>query len=178
MNFRILDAFELSRNLLQNNCFKCKWTGDYIISLIQGILKLDGICFISWREILVLATQHYHNNEKDINIEKVTRSHLADLLYMFNDLKLKFLYSDKDESQLYIIEIQTYMTEVSVYLIEKRELERRIKSSMEYQINSLIQKFDIIFDNNDGFKTPPSHVSDNKKIQETSSKQPKKKEKK
>ncbi|RHZ77911.1 hypothetical protein Glove_168g307 [Diversispora epigaea] len=235
---QFLDAFESSRNPLQNNCLEREWTGDYIIPLIQGVLKLDGICSIPWGEISVLATQRRRNNEKDINIEKVTRSHLADLLCkyeqyeivcglicggphfydltkhssdqfnlprmmkdMFDDLELKFLYSGKDGSQLYTIGIQTYMTEVSVYLIEKREVyflhhlksfnlplsfsayqslkgALRVAWNIRGLVNSLIRKFDIIFDNNDGFKTPPPRVSDNKKTQETPPKQPKKKEKK
>ncbi|RHZ56350.1 hypothetical protein Glove_402g44 [Diversispora epigaea] len=68
-------------------------------------------------------------------------------------------------SQLYTIGIQTYMTEVGVYLIEKRTL--RVAWNIRGLVNSLIRKFDIIFDNNYGFKTPPPRVSDNMKTQET-----------
>ncbi|CAG8668557.1 14341_t:CDS:10, partial [Acaulospora morrowiae] len=231
---QFLDAFESSRNPLQNNCLEREWTGDYIIPLIQGVLKLDGICYIPWGEISVLATQYRRNNEKDIYMEKVARSHLADLLCkyeqyeivcglicggplsyditkhsfdqfhlsrmmkdMLDDLELKFLNSGKDGLKLYTIGIQTHMTEVNVYLIEKREVyflhhlksfnlplsfsayqslkgALRVAWNIRGLVNSLIQKFDVIFDNNDGFKTPPS-VSDNKKTQETPPKQPKKK---
>ncbi|RHZ76279.1 hypothetical protein Glove_199g101 [Diversispora epigaea] len=200
---QFLYAFESYRNPLQNNCLEREWTGDYIIPLIQGVLKLDGTCSIPWGEISVLATQRRRNNEKDINIEKVTRSHLADLLCkyeqyeivcglicggphfydltkyssdqfnlprmmkdMFDDLELKFLYSGKDGSQLYTIGIQTYISAL------------RVVWDIRGLVNSLIQKFDIIFDNNDGFKTPPPRVSGDKKTQETPPKQPKKKEKK
>ncbi|CAG8634719.1 9927_t:CDS:2, partial [Diversispora eburnea] len=85
---QFLDAFESYRNPLQNNCLEREWTGDYIIPLIQGVLKLDGTCSIPWGEISVLATQRRRNNEKDINIEKVTRSHLADLLCKYEQYEI------------------------------------------------------------------------------------------
>jgi len=43
---QFLDAFESFRNPLQNDCHEREWTGDYIIPLIQGALKLDGNFYV------------------------------------------------------------------------------------------------------------------------------------
>lgn len=43
-----LDAFESPRNPLRNDCHEREWTGDYIIPLIQGALKLDGKFRVPW----------------------------------------------------------------------------------------------------------------------------------
>ncbi|CAG8649618.1 8010_t:CDS:2, partial [Ambispora gerdemannii] len=43
---QFLDAFELFRNPLQNDCHEREWTGDYLIPLIQGVLKLDGNFYV------------------------------------------------------------------------------------------------------------------------------------
>ncbi|GES94533.1 hypothetical protein GLOIN_2v1487478 [Rhizophagus clarus] len=128
---QFLDAFESLRNPLQNDCHEREWTGDYIIPLIQGALKLDGNFYVPWGEISVLATKRRRNNDKDILTEQVERSHQVDLLYEFNlprimkdmldDLELKLLYAGKNGLHPYILGIQTYMTEVRVYLMEKRE---------------------------------------------------------
>ncbi|CAG8466371.1 5931_t:CDS:10 [Scutellospora calospora] len=220
---QFLDAFESFRNPLENGCHEREWTGDYIIPLIQGVLKLDGNCFVPWGEISVLATQNRRNNNKDINTEKVIRGRQADFLCkyeqyeivcglvcggphfhdltkhasdqfylkqmmkdMLDNLRLKFFYSDKDE--LYTLGIHVYMTEVRVYLIEKQEvyffhhlksfnlplsfsayhsLKGALRTAWNIRglVNSLIRKFNIIVDNNDGFKTPPMHMSDDMKTQ-------------
>ncbi|CAG8507582.1 1927_t:CDS:10 [Diversispora eburnea] len=230
---QFLNAFESFRNPLVNDCHEREWTGEYIIPLIKGVLSLDDNCIVPWGEISVLATQFRRNNSKDINTEKVTRSHLADFLCkyerneiafglvcggphaydltkyasdqfnlprmmkdMLDDLVLKFYYANNPK--LYIIGIQIYMTEVQIYLMEKHEIYflhhlksfdlpisfssyKSLKSALKTVwnirglINSLIREFDIIFDNNDGFKTPPPRLSDNMKTKETPSKQPKKK---
>ncbi|RHZ79259.1 hypothetical protein Glove_150g88 [Diversispora epigaea] len=229
---QFLDAFESFRNPLENYCNERQWTGNYIIPLIEGILKLNGRCLVPWGEVAVLATQHRRNNDKDINIEKVTRSHLADFLCryerneivcglicggphaydltkyasdqfnlprmmkdMLDDLLLKFYYANH---KLYTIGIQVYMTEIQVYMMEKREIYffHHLKSfdlpisfssynSLKYAlrtmwnirglVNSLIQEFDIILDDNDGFRTPPLRVLYDMKTQITPPKQPKKK---
>ncbi|CAG8601104.1 1521_t:CDS:2, partial [Diversispora eburnea] len=78
---QFLDAFESFQNpLLEHNCNERQWTGDYIIPLMQGVLKLDGRYLALWGEASVLATQRCRNNNKDINTKRVTRSHLADFL--------------------------------------------------------------------------------------------------
>ncbi|KAG9296337.1 hypothetical protein G9A89_014929 [Geosiphon pyriformis] len=45
---QFLDVFKSSCNLLQNNCQKREWFGDYIVPLFQGALKLDGNCRVPW----------------------------------------------------------------------------------------------------------------------------------
>nr|CAG8614972.1 1638_t:CDS:10 [Entrophospora candida] len=229
---QFLDAFETFRSPLENNCNEREWTGDYIIPLIQRVLKLDGRCLVPWGEVSVLATQRRRNNSKDINTEKVTRSHQADFLCryerneiacglvcggphaydltkyasdqfnlprmmkdMLDDLMLKFYYANNHK--LYIIGIQVYMTEVQIYIMEKREIYflHHLKSfdlpisfssynSLKFAlrtvwnirglVNSLIQEFDIILDGHEGFETPP-RVSGDMKTQVTPPKQPKKK---
>lgn len=225
---QFLDAFESLRNPRE-------WTGDYIIPLIQGALKLDGSFYVPWGEISVLATQRRRNNDKDILTEQVERSHQVDLLCnyeqyevacalacggpytydltklasdefnlprimkdMLDDLELKLLYAGKNGLHPYILGIQTYMTEVRVYLMEKREVyflhhlksfnlpltfsayhylksALRVAWNIRGLINFLVREFDTVDDDDDGFKTPPVTSSDNKKTQRTPPKQPKKK---
>ncbi|CAG8594802.1 15501_t:CDS:2, partial [Acaulospora morrowiae] len=230
---QFLDAFESLRNPLQNDCNEREWTGDYIIPLIQGALKLDGNFYVPWGEISVLATQRRRNNDKDILTEQVERSHQVDLLCnyeqyevacalacggpytydltklasddfnlprimkdMLDDLELKLLCAGKDGLHPYILGIQTYMTEVRIYLMEKREVyflhhlksfnlpltfsayhylksALRVAWNIRGLIKSLVREFDTVDD--DGFKTPPVTPSDNMKTQQTPQKQPKKK---
>ncbi|CAI2190654.1 4908_t:CDS:10 [Funneliformis geosporum] len=210
---QFLDAFESLRNPLQNDCHEREWTGDYIIPLIQGALKLDGNFYVPWGEISVLATQRRRNNDKDILTEQVERSHQVDLLCnyeqyevacalacggpytydltklasdefnlprimkdMLDDLELKLLYAGKNGLHPYILGIQTYDRGSNLPDGETLPLfEICFKSGMEHSglINSLVREFDTVDD--DGFKTPPVTSSDNKKTQQTPSKQPKKK---
>ncbi|RHZ66968.1 hypothetical protein Glove_303g115 [Diversispora epigaea] len=104
---------------------------------------------------------------------------------MLDDLLLKFYYANH---KLFIIGIQVYMTEVQIYMMEKREIYflHHLKSfelpitfssynnlkfalrtmwNIRGLVNSLIREFDIILEDNDGFKTPPRRVSDNMKTQ-------------
>ncbi|CAG8555807.1 27580_t:CDS:2, partial [Dentiscutata erythropus] len=85
---------------------------------------------------------------------------------MLDDFESKFLYAGKKGLHPYIIGIQTYITEVRVYLMEKRRNVRGL-------INFLVWKLDTIDD--DGFKTPPVTLSNNIKTQQTPPKQQKKK---
>jgi len=115
---------------------------------------------------------------------------------MLDDLELKLLYAGKNGLHPYILGIQTYMTEVRIYLMEKREVyflhhlksfnlpltfsayhylksALRVAWNIRGLINSLVREFDTVDD--DGFKTPPVTSSDNQKTQQTPPKQPKKK---
>ncbi|CAG8461019.1 7964_t:CDS:10 [Cetraspora pellucida] len=234
---QFLDAFESLRNPLQNNCHEREWTGDYLIPLIQGVLKLDGNFYVPWGEISVLASLRRRNNDKDILIEQVDRSHQVDLLCnyeqyeiacalacggpysydltklasdefnlprimkdMLDDLELKLLKAGKNQLRPYIIGIQSYMTEIRVYLIEKHEIyflhhlksfnlpltfstyyylkvALRVAWNIRGLVNSLVWelKETLIDDDNDGFKTPPTVLLNNMKTIETPPKQPKKK---
>ncbi|CAG8641789.1 8019_t:CDS:2 [Paraglomus brasilianum] len=223
---KCLDAFELFRNPLQNDCHEREWTGE-----------LDGNFYVPWGEISVLASLRRRNNDKDILIEQLERSHQVDLLcnyeqyeiacalacggpYSYNltklasdefnlprimkdmldDLELKLLKAGKDQLRPYIIGIQSYMTEIRVYLMERREIyflhhlksfnlpltfptyhylkvALRVAWNIRGLVNSLVRELEetIINDDNDGFKTPPTVLSNNMKTNETPPKQPKKK---
>ncbi|CAG8753315.1 uncharacterized protein OCT59_010658 [Rhizophagus irregularis] len=229
---QFLDAFESPRN----DCHEREWTGDYIIPLIQGALKLDGKFRVPWGEVSVLATLRRRNNDKDILAEQVERGYQVDILCnceqyeiacalvcggpysydltklasdefnlprimkdMLDDLEMKFLYSGKNGMELYIVEIQAYMTEVRIYLIEKREIYffhhlktfnlpltfstyKSLKCALRVAwyirglLNSLVQELNTVNAGDDGgFKTPPTTSSVNKKTMQTPSKQPKRK---
>ncbi|CAG8693554.1 4525_t:CDS:10 [Funneliformis caledonium] len=176
---QFLDAFESLRNPLQNDCHEREWTGDYIIPLIQGALKLDG-SYVPWGEISVLATQRRRNNDKDILTEQVERSHQVDLLcnyeqyevacalacggpYTYDLTKLasdefnlprimKDMLDDLELKLLYAGKngLHPYILGIQTYMTEVRVyLMEKRESSMEH--------------------------SDNKKTQRTPPKQPKKK---
>ncbi|CAG8459931.1 7911_t:CDS:10 [Paraglomus brasilianum] len=157
---QFLDAFESSRNPLQNNCYEREWLGGYLVPLLQGALALDGNCRVRWGEASVLSTQHRRNQDRDVFELQVERAHMADLLCvyeqhevmcllacggpdfydltkmasdefnlprmmkdMLDNLQAKFpcMIGDK---KLYIIGIQTYMTEVRLYIMERNEVYR------------------------------------------------------
>ncbi|CAG8548826.1 3854_t:CDS:10 [Paraglomus occultum] len=238
---QFLDAFESLRNPLQNNCHEREWTGDYLIPLIQGVLKLklDGNLYVPWGEISVLASLRCRNNDKDKLIEQLERNHQVDLLCnyeqyeiacalacggphsynltklasdefnlprimkdMLDDLELKLLKAGKGQLRPYVIGIQSYinMTEIRVYLMERREIyflhhlksfnlpltfstyhylkvALRVAWNIRGLVNSLVRELEetIIHDDDDGFKTPPTMLSNNMKTNETPPKQPKKK---
>ncbi|RUP19242.1 hypothetical protein BC936DRAFT_139334 [Jimgerdemannia flammicorona] len=39
-----LDAFEAVKSPLDSECNETEWKGDYVVPLLQGALKLDGMC--------------------------------------------------------------------------------------------------------------------------------------
>ncbi|KAG9293161.1 hypothetical protein G9A89_010498 [Geosiphon pyriformis] len=104
---------------------------------------------------------------------------------MLDDLELKFLYAGNNVLQPYIVGIQTYMTQVRIYLIEKREVYflhhlksfnlpltfstyHHLKSALRVAwnirglVNALVREFDNVDD--DGFKTPPVTSSDKRRL--------------
>ncbi|CAG8663389.1 5290_t:CDS:10 [Funneliformis caledonium] len=194
---QFLDVFESLRNPLQNDCHEREWIGDYLVPLIQGVLKLDGNFYVPWGEISVLASLRRRNNDKDILIEQLERSHQVDLLCNNEQYeiacalacgyarrsRLKLLQVGKVGLRPYIIGIQSYMTEVRVYLMERREIyflhhlksfnlpltfstyhylkvALRVAWNVRGLVNSLVRELEtIVDDNDDGFKTPPIMLS-------------------
>lgn len=43
-----LDAFEAVRSPLDSECNENEWKGDYVVPLLQGVLKVDGMCRVRW----------------------------------------------------------------------------------------------------------------------------------
>ncbi|RUS26822.1 hypothetical protein BC938DRAFT_484073 [Jimgerdemannia flammicorona] len=68
---------------LDSECDETEWMGDYVVPLLQGALKLDGMCRVRWGEISVRASQDRRNHDKDVLVEAVDRAHLADLLCQY-----------------------------------------------------------------------------------------------
>ncbi|RUS29903.1 hypothetical protein BC938DRAFT_480087, partial [Jimgerdemannia flammicorona] len=151
---QFLDAFEAVKSPLDSECNETEWKGDYVVPLLQGALKLDGM-----GEISVLASQDRRNHDKDVLVEAVDRAHLADLLCqyesheivcllacggpynsdvtkpasdefqlqrmmkdMLDALHIKFYRAKVDGTCLYVLGIQTYLAEVRIYLMEKRDV--------------------------------------------------------
>jgi len=85
---QFLDAFEAYKNPLESNCNETEWLGAYIVPLLEGALKLDGVCRVSWGETSVQASQHRRNHNKDVLTETVERGHLADLLCVYENHKM------------------------------------------------------------------------------------------
>ncbi|RUO95334.1 hypothetical protein BC936DRAFT_144409, partial [Jimgerdemannia flammicorona] len=80
---QFLDAFEAVKSPLDSECGETEWMGDYVVPLLQGALKLDGMCRVRWGEISVRASQDRRNHDKDVLVEAVNRAHLADLLCQY-----------------------------------------------------------------------------------------------
>ncbi|GBC36320.2 hypothetical protein GLOIN_2v1649442 [Rhizophagus irregularis DAOM 181602=DAOM 197198] len=136
-----LDAFESEYNpIQQNDCGEREWFGEYVIPIFQGALKLDSFCRVPWGEITVVATDllckidqqevvcglacggpHKYDLTKWASDEYQLPRMLKDTL---DDILEKFRGASRDSSNLYTIGIQLYMTEIRIYMMEKRDIYR------------------------------------------------------
>ncbi|RUP43372.1 hypothetical protein BC936DRAFT_137282, partial [Jimgerdemannia flammicorona] len=73
------------QNPLESNCNETEWLGAYIVPLLEGALKLDGVCRVSWGETSVQASQRRRNHNKDVLTETVEHGHLVDLLCAYEN---------------------------------------------------------------------------------------------
>ncbi|CAJ0907814.1 10320_t:CDS:2, partial [Entrophospora sp. SA101] len=145
-NFFSLDAFESEYNpIQQNDCGEMEWFGDYIIPIFKGALKLNTSCRVPWNSLEYLLER---GNLADllckINQQEVfcglgcSSPHKYDLTKwnsdpyqlprmlkdMLGDMLKRFRSRNKCTSNLYTIGIQQYMTEIRVYMMEKRDIYR------------------------------------------------------
>ncbi|KAG9301500.1 hypothetical protein G9A89_008352 [Geosiphon pyriformis] len=72
-------AFKVVKNPLESQCDETEWMGDYIVPLLQGALKLNGLCRVR------------RNQDEDVLTATALRAHLADLLCMYENQELCLL---------------------------------------------------------------------------------------
>ncbi|CAJ0627479.1 1330_t:CDS:2, partial [Entrophospora sp. SA101] len=114
-NFFSLDAFESEYNpIQQNDCGEMEWFGDYIIPIFKGALKLNTSCRVP-------CSPHKYDltkwNSDPYQLPRMLKDMLGDMLKRFRS-------RNKCTSNLYTIGIQQYMTEIRVYMMEKRDIYR------------------------------------------------------
>ncbi|RUP22168.1 hypothetical protein BC936DRAFT_139108 [Jimgerdemannia flammicorona] len=171
---------------------------DVLIQQVERGHMADLLCIYEQYEVacaLACGGPHAYSITKMASDEFNLPRMMKDML---DDLQSKFRDSVRDGSRLYILGIQTYMTTVRIYLMEKREVYRlhllkaftlpltysayhNLRGALRWawnvrgMVNALLLELNADFDDNDGFETPPRAQPNDMETKESPIKNSKKK---
>jgi len=97
---------------------------DVCIEKVERAHMADMLCSYEQYELvcgLSCGGPHFHDLTKLSSDEFSLPRIMKDML---DDIRLKFHCASKDESRLYVLGLQTYMTEIRIYLMDRREVYR------------------------------------------------------
>ncbi|CAB5104893.1 unnamed protein product [Rhizophagus irregularis] len=118
-----LDAFESEYNLIQRNDW-CPKIEQFLSCSLGRNYSTDLLCKIDQQEVvcgLACGGPHKYDLTKWASDEYQLPRMLKDTL---DDILEKFRGASRDSSNLYTIGIQLYMTEIRIYMMEKRDIYR------------------------------------------------------